>query len=173
MAKVLYKCPDGVERKLDSKGEVEFIEYCVKNGIKILEYNTDKHKKFELIPKPPKTIKSKPLEKLLMRKGFLYDIEPMRNMEHTTKSFDFHIELNGVECLVEIKSEWTNRERRSFEENQYYTSWAMAKTIMAEKYQMPIIVFIAKSVARRSIEVGRLWRAEYFIPEKYKDAFDA
>lgn len=51
--RIELKCPDGVVRTFDSQAEVEFIEYCVSCGIKILEYNTDKHKKYEICPKPP------------------------------------------------------------------------------------------------------------------------
>lgn len=164
--RIEYKCPDGQTRIFDSKVEIEFIEYCVKSWIKIIEYNTDKHKKYKLFDKPPTSSKSKVLEKILNKKWFLSDLTRMRSMEASYKSFDFHIEIAGIEFLCDIKSDFTNKNDGTMNMGQksYYTTWAMTKSIMASKYGIPIIVFIANSKKTRWIPYTE-WKAEYFIPE--------
>lgn len=166
MAREDYVCPDGVTRTLDSQSEIAFIEFCDSVGIKILEYNTDKHRKFELCEKPQEWFRSKKLEDILYSQWFLYDVEKMRNMEHIMKSYDFHIEIDWVEFLAEIKGEFTNLNEMDHNERSFYTTWAMTKTLLATKYNMPLIVFISKTERKE-----RVWRAEYYLPLSYKGKF--
>lgn len=164
--RIEYLCPDGETRLFDSMAEVEFIQYCEKVWIKILEYNTDKHKKYKLFDKPPESARSKRLEKILNQKSFLSDLTRMRSMQASYKSFDFHIEIAWVEFLCDIKSNFTNKNNwtLSMSEKSYYTTWAMTKAIMASVYKMPIIVFIANDKRMQWVPY-REWNAEYFLPE--------
>lgn len=165
--RIEYQCPDGQTRIFDSMAEVEFIQYCEKVGIKILEYNTDKHKKYCLFDKPPTSARSINLEKILNKKNFLTELTKMRSMEASHKSFDFHIEIAGVEFLCDIKSNFTNKNdgTLNMSEKSFYTTWAMTKSIMDSKYKIPIIVFIATDRKIKWVPY-REWKAEYFVPDE-------
>jgi len=115
--------------------------------------------KFELFPKPPESERDVKLEKKLMRTWFIYDAKKMRNMEHSTKSFDFSVEIEDVEYLVEIKWEFSNLDKMDYKEKSFYTVWALQKTLFMQIYKKPIIVFISKTY-----RWSKIWRAEYYKP---------
>lgn len=159
MARHEYKCKDWVSRMFDSISEIEFVQFCEHNKIKIAEYNTDKHLKFQLFDKPPQSETNTQLERKLMRDWFIYECKKMRNMEASHKSFDFVIEIDWIEYLTEIKWEFSNLDKMTHKEKEVYTIWAMQKSIFMDKYKRPIIVFISKTYRGH-----RVFRAEYYYP---------
>ena len=72
-----------------------------------------------------------------------------------------------MEFLVEVKGEFTNKDEMNMNERQFYTTWAMTKTLMATKYGMPLLVFISKQKRGGYRE----WRCEYYLPETFNEQF--
>lgn len=161
--RIEYKCQDGIIRTFDSLSEIRFMEFCEQAKIKIIRYNTDKSHKYQLFDKPELWIRSKKLEKVLWKSDIIYEIDKMRNMEASFKSWDFHIEIDGQEFLCEVKWKFTNKNEMSMNERQYYTAWAMVKSMMAAKYKLPFIVFVERPLWKHWL----FFDVEYYIPETY------